>query len=159
MSRLPALGPRGEGWVLGQFVVLVGVIVVAVAGGVPVPEPVLSAMRAVGAAMVIAGVLIVGVAARQLQRALTVLPKPTQAATLVQTGLYAHVRHAIDLGVVIAATGASVYAASPSAALITVALAIWLDLKARREEAWLRGRFVEYADYARRTARFVPRMY
>jgi protein-S-isoprenylcysteine O-methyltransferase Ste14 len=34
-----------------------------------------------------------------------------------------------------------------------------LDLKARREEAWLSERYPEYAAYARHTHRFVPGVY
>jgi protein-S-isoprenylcysteine O-methyltransferase Ste14 len=33
---------------------------------------------------------------------------------------------------------------------------VLLRLKAGREERWLREQFPEYADYARRVARFVP---
>ena len=38
-------------------------------------------------------------------------------------------------------------------------LAIWLDLKSRREEGWLRGRYPEYEAYRQRTRRFIPGAY
>jgi len=41
----------------------------------------------------------------------------------------------------------------------TAALAAWLDLKSRREEAWLRGHYPEYEAYRRRTHRFIPGAY
>ena len=44
--------------------------------------------------------------------------------------------------------------------MATVALALLLDLKSRREEAWLRERVDGYEDYYRRTPRrFVPFVY
>ena len=36
---------------------------------------------------------------------------------------------------------------------------VLLDLKARREEAWLSERFEGYAAYMRRTRRFIPGLY
>jgi protein-S-isoprenylcysteine O-methyltransferase Ste14 len=42
---------------------------------------------------------------------------------------------------------------------LSVVLAIVLDLKARREEEWLRERFPDYAAYAARTKRFIPGIY
>jgi protein-S-isoprenylcysteine O-methyltransferase Ste14 len=38
-------------------------------------------------------------------------------------------------------------------------LAVWMDLKARREEAWLLARYPGYAAYRARSRRFVPRIY
>jgi protein-S-isoprenylcysteine O-methyltransferase Ste14 len=35
----------------------------------------------------------------------------------------------------------------------------FFDLKARREERWLRERFADYDDYARRVKRFIPGFY
>ena len=159
MNPLPALGPRGEGWVLGQFVLLWAVAVAAALGGMPLVEPASTLVRAVGGTAVFAGLLVVFGAAVQLRSAFSILPRPTETAKLVEAGLYRYVRHPIYSGVVLVCAGASVYAWSPSAALVTVALAVWLDLKARREEAWLRERFAGYAEYARRTKRFVPAIY
>jgi protein-S-isoprenylcysteine O-methyltransferase Ste14 len=156
---LPALGPRGEGWVLGQFVLLWAVVVAAAFGGTPLAQPAQTLVHVVGAALLLIGLSIVGLAAVQLRQALSVLPRPTEKAMLVQTGLYRRVRHPIYAGVVLAGAGGSLYAWSPSAALATIALAVWLDVKARREEAWLMERFSGYADYGRRTTRFLPAIY
>jgi protein-S-isoprenylcysteine O-methyltransferase Ste14 len=42
---------------------------------------------------------------------------------------------------------------------VAVLLAGWLDLKSRREEAWLVERYPAYAEYRARTARFVAGLY
>jgi protein-S-isoprenylcysteine O-methyltransferase Ste14 len=41
----------------------------------------------------------------------------------------------------------------------TALLFIVLDLKARKEEAWLCDRFPEYADYQQRVSKFIPGVY
>jgi protein-S-isoprenylcysteine O-methyltransferase Ste14 len=45
------------------------------------------------------------------------------------------------------------------ALVLALGLAAVLDLKARREEAWLVVRYPGYAAYARRTRRFLPGLY
>jgi protein-S-isoprenylcysteine O-methyltransferase Ste14 len=42
---------------------------------------------------------------------------------------------------------------------LALALAVLLDLKARREEVWLREKYPGYAEYAGHTKRFVPGVY
>jgi protein-S-isoprenylcysteine O-methyltransferase Ste14 len=69
------------------------------------------------------------------------------------------VRHPIYLGVLLSALGWALLKASVVALGLAIGLAVLLDLKARREEAWLDERYPDYADYARRTRRFVPGIY
>ncbi len=158
-TRIPALGPRGEGWVLGQFVLLAAVIAAAWFGGLPLDEPALDLVRVTGAVLILVAIVIIGVGSWQLERSLSVLPHPVSGAVLVDRGLYHFVRHPIYAAVILAAAGGALYTASPLAAAFSVTLAVWLDLKARREEAWLRERFASYAAYAARTKRFVPGLY
>ena len=49
--------------------------------------------------------------------------------------------------------------ASPTALAGTVVLALFFDLKSRREEAWLAAQFDGYEAYRRRTARLLPWVY
>jgi protein-S-isoprenylcysteine O-methyltransferase Ste14 len=158
-SRLPALGPRGEGWVVGQLVLLWALVVAAYVGGQPVGEPAQSIARIAGLLAMLGGGAIIAVGALQLRRAMSVLPRPAADGTLVETGLYARVRHPIYDGVILMAAGVSLLSASVAAGLVTIALAAWFDLKSRREEAWLRDRYPDYADYAGRTRRFIPGVY
>lgn len=41
----------------------------------------------------------------------------------------------------------------------SLALAVFFDAKARREERWLRQRFSDYTRYERRVRRFIPWIY
>jgi len=45
------------------------------------------------------------------------------------------------------------------ALVASLALAIFFDAKARREERWLRRRFPEYTRYEQRVRRFIPGIY
>ena len=59
----------------------------------------------------------------------------------------------------IVGVGWSVAMDSLAALIVAVIFAVFLDLKSRREEAWLREQYPAYASYAARTKRFVPYVY
>jgi protein-S-isoprenylcysteine O-methyltransferase Ste14 len=60
---------------------------------------------------------------------------------------------------VIAALGWSLALVSFLALPFVLALAVFLDLKSRREEVWLRERFPGYDAYAAGTRRLIPWVY
>lgn len=96
-------------------------------------------------------------AGTSLGRGLTAVPLPNRHARLQTGGLYRFVRHPIYSGLLLA-TG-SVAAASGDRRRLAAftALAALLTGKASWEERHLVRRFPEYAAYAARTPRFVPR--
>jgi protein-S-isoprenylcysteine O-methyltransferase Ste14 len=155
MTRLPSLGPRGEGWVAIQGVLLV---IAAVAGllGPAWSGPIRLATSIAGAVLIAAGGVLAARGLYDLRDALTALPYPRADADLVQTGVYALVRHPIYGGIVVAAVGWGLLTASPAALLASVALFGFFQLKSRREEIWLAGRFAGYAAYRARTRRLIP---
>ena len=158
MSRLPDLGPRGEGWVVIQFVLLA---LVALAGLVDPaaasPPPAMA--WALGLALMGAGALLLGRGLLDLGRNLTPLPHPRDDAQLVVSGVYALVRHPIYGGLILTAFGWVLVSASPLALGLSIVLALFFRLKSRREEAWLTARYVSYPAYAARTKRFVPYLF
>jgi protein-S-isoprenylcysteine O-methyltransferase Ste14 len=156
MSRLPALGPRGVGWVLVQSILIV---LVAVAGwrlGVGWSGPLRLIGVLVGAALIFTGFALVMRARIDMGSVWTPLPKPRDNARLVETGAFAIVRHPIYVGLILAGLGWGVVMASPIAIALTVLLAWFSYLKAAREEAWLEARYPGYAAYRARTPRFIP---
>ncbi|HEX5466582.1 MAG TPA: isoprenylcysteine carboxylmethyltransferase family protein [Candidatus Limnocylindrales bacterium] len=155
--KVPALGPRGEGWVIGQIVLLVAIAATGV-GALARAAPALI-LVSLGGGLIIVGLLLAGLGIVDLGANLTPFPRPRPTATLVERGAYRYLRHPIYSGLVLAGWGWSVAAGSLAALVLTAALALLLDLKARREEAWLLQRLPGYGAYRARTHKFVPGIY
>ncbi len=158
VNRLPALGPRGEGWVVIQFVLLA---LVAGAGftGPAWEGAALAVTRIVGVVILAVGGLLAFRGVVDLRGALTPLPHPRDGASLVDTGSYGLVRHPIYGGIILGAAGFGLLMAAPLALVGAVVLLAFFRLKAGREELWLEARYPGYAAYRARTRRFIPRLY
>jgi protein-S-isoprenylcysteine O-methyltransferase Ste14 len=158
-TRLPALGRRGEGWVAGQVLLIGAVFLSPVVGGSSAAggrAPVLAA----GGLLLALGLLLAAWAGLRLGSSLTPFPAPRTGQHVKIGGPYALVRHPMYGGGIVAALGWSIIFGSVSSLVLTVALAVFLDLKARREEAWLRERLDGYDSYRKRTPRkLVPFVY
>jgi len=159
MSRLPSLGEHGEGWVTGQVLLMAAVGVAGVRAEPALSGQALLVAQVIGASLTVLGVSIAVLAVRDLGTSLTPVPRPKPDARLIQTGIYGHVRHPVYLGVIVAALGWALFSASILALIFTVVLSVFLDMKSRREEVWLREHYPMYAHYARRVKRFVPGIY
>lgn len=159
MSRLPSLGPRGEGWVLIQFVLLILVVVAGLLDGPAWAGPVASIGGPVGLLLMAGGALLLGRGLLDLGRNLTPVPYPRDDARLVVSGVYAHVRHPIYGGLMLTAVGWALVSASLLALILAAVLVGFFGLKSRREEAWLDQRYEGYADYVSQTRRFVPYLF
>ncbi len=158
-TRIPSLGPRGEGWVAIQFV-LFGLIALApMADGGVVPDGARPALTLVGVFLAIVGLGIAGKGLVDLRESLTPLPHPRDDAELVETGVFGRVRHPIYGGLVIGAVGWSCISGSVVALALSGVLLVFFRLKSGREEAWLRQRYPGYEAYARRTRRMIPFVY
>ena len=158
-AGLPELGARGEGWVAAQFLLLAAIALSALfglgwSGSLEVVAIVASlALMAAGGALVVLG----GV---QLGSSLTPFPAPRPGGELSASGVYGLARHPMYGGGILIALGWSLLFGSVVGLLLTVALAVFFELKARREEAWLVDHYPEYAAYRRDTPRkLVPWLY
>jgi protein-S-isoprenylcysteine O-methyltransferase Ste14 len=113
--------------------------------------------RALGGALVAAGVTLAAAGIMHIGRAnLTSLPRPLPHASLVQTGIYARVRHPMYGGLIIASLGWALWKTSGLHLMLAAALTAYLHAKAGYEESLLDARFPEYPAYRRRTKRLVP---
>jgi protein-S-isoprenylcysteine O-methyltransferase Ste14 len=152
---IPTLGPRGEGWVFIQMILLLGVAGARLVGGrwlksLQVPALVTAIISGV------AGLWLASSGVRTLGTSLSPLPKPRTISELKESGAYALVRHPIYGGILLLSLAWSL-ALSPWALIPTGALAITLAFKSRLEEQWLIGRHPTYAGYRERVRRrFVP---
>ena len=151
----PALGRRGEGWVVLQSIVIVAAVACAVIGP-SWPNDSESRLRVIGFVLEAAGAGILIVSRITLGRSFTPMPRPRDRSTLRTTGIYAGARHPIYGGLFILLLGLSFHR-SPLALAPTALLAGIFWLKSIREEAWLAERYPEYDAYRRATPRrFIP---
>ena len=158
MSQLPSLGPRGEGWVVIQFVLLpliglAGLVGPAWSGAIRNVTDVL------GAALLLTGIGLGTWGLVALRTALTPLPRPRDGAQLVETGAYRLVRHPIYGGLIIAALGYGLAMASPAAIVGALVLLGFFRLKSAREEVWLMAVYPGYGAYRANTPRLLPFLY
>lgn len=116
--------------------------------------------QGVGLVLMLAGVGIITHAVTQHRnvndQTPNVAPVPSDSGALVETGLYAQIRHPIYTGVMVGAFGAAVAHGDITAFLMAGALVVFFTLKSLYEEALLRQRYPDYADYMTRTGRFLP---
>lgn len=95
-----------------------------------------------------------GVAALRGNR--TIYPRPKPDSRLIQTGLYAWLRHPLYASLMALSASWAMFRGSWFVLGAGLLLAVFLRCKAAREERWLRAQFPDYADYARRVKRFIP---
>ena len=98
-------------------------------------------------------------AAFHLGKNLTPLPKPKDNAELVQAGLYRWVRHPIYFGVIVLSLGWGLIQQSTLVWLYVLIIAIFFDIKSRKEEQWLVEQFPAYTDYQGRVRKLIPWIY
>jgi protein-S-isoprenylcysteine O-methyltransferase Ste14 len=161
-SRIPPLGPRGEGWLGLQVLLMVAIPVEAwresmTGDAADVP----TIVRVLGGVALLAGLALIAWSSVLLRRsaAFSALPRPLEAGSLVVSGPYGYVRHPIYSGLVLSAAGIAAIRASLPLVLLTVAIAVVLDVKRRREELWLAERYPGYDAYRRRTKALLPLVY
>jgi protein-S-isoprenylcysteine O-methyltransferase Ste14 len=151
-SRLPELGARGGGWVAAQFVLL-AVIALSALVGVGWSGSLEVVAIVVGIALMAVGLLLVVLGGVQLGSSLTPFPAPRPGGELSATGVYGLARHPMYGGAILIALGWSIVFGSVVGLVLTVLLAVFFELKARREEAWLVDHYPAYSAYRDRTPR------
>jgi protein-S-isoprenylcysteine O-methyltransferase Ste14 len=109
--------------------------------------------KAAGWLMITAGgaIVLVALATIQLRAA-----KPSVRDTLVQSGIYAHVRHPIHTGAFLEFMGLFLIAPTLTVALACALGVIWVLVQTRLEEIDLLRRLPNYRDYMNAVPRFLP---
>jgi protein-S-isoprenylcysteine O-methyltransferase Ste14 len=161
MSRVPKLGPRGEGWVIIQVALLAAIVA---AGTFAQSKKGYRLRRSrtgkrIGGVLIVVGGIIGVLGIRALRRGMTGPLLAERTSHVVQDGMYAVMRHPMYAGQILMTLGWSLLRSSFATLLLSLAYAVFLDLKGRREETVMSERFSGYADYARRVRRFIPGVY
>lgn len=147
---------HGEWWLLAQLLLLLALLLP------PLPAPAAlgltwpPALRLIGAALVLAALLLALQALLRLGPSLTPLPEPMPEAPLVIEGAYARCRHPLYQAVLIGAAGVALLLGSLLHLGLLLALAGVLGGKARREERALCARHAAYPAYRAATPAIVP---
>jgi len=156
MRSLPSKNTRYSNWVWSQYFLMFSVGVLGYLGAGKSKSDV---SIVIGIILILIGAItgIAGVAALGKNRKSS--PEPHPESQPVTTGIYSHVRHPLYLSVILLCVGYSFLWVSVAAMMATVVLALFLDRKARLEEKLLCERFPEFAQYIKRTKRFIPLIY
>ncbi len=151
-------GKHGEWYVVAQM----GLIFILFFGprfwrGWPFPPSELASV--VGIFSLVSGSLLLISGILRMGANVTALPYPKPESTLIETGPYRVVRHPMYSGVILISFGWALCIHSWLAIGIALVIFGFLDLKSRREEAWLKEKFPGYGSYQQRVRKLVPLIY
>ena len=147
---------KGNLLVLGQFI-LIGLLIFYPSSGINTGAFTVF-LTTVSIISLLAGFVILGLSALALGKSLTAHPIPGKDAVLVTDGLYRFVKHPIYSGVILIAIGLTITGGFLPHVFFFAALTLLLNYKASFEEALLAKTYAGYADYSKKTGRFVPRL-
>ena len=153
---LESFSGRGGAWVVAQLIVMTAWLVLTPKGHKLTD----SALGRVAAAVLLSAGAVAGVSgALVLGTSLTPFPKPPAQAQLVRRGIYSIMRHPIYAGLIALSFGWAYLWSSGRGVVLALIQAVLLDIKARREERWLREKFSDYDEYAVKVRRLIPWLY
>jgi protein-S-isoprenylcysteine O-methyltransferase Ste14 len=115
-------------------------------------------LSAVSLISLFVGFVILAFSALALGKSLTAHPIPSKNAQLVTDGLYRFVKHPIYSGLILVAFGLTVAGGFFPHAIFFALLLLLLNYKASFEESLLSATYAGYAEYSKKTGRFVPRL-
>ena len=148
---------RGEWWLLAQLLLIAAHLLP------PKPAPATWGLEIwprplflLGAALLITGVVLAGLAFKSLGSSLSPLPMPKPGNQLILNGPYQRCRHPMYQAVLVCSLGMVVAFGSLLHLLLLLGLVLVLGGKARREEQALTQLHSDYLAYQRQTPAIVP---
>jgi protein-S-isoprenylcysteine O-methyltransferase Ste14 len=147
---------KGNLLVLGQFILIALLILVPASG---LNTGVFSTfLVSVSLTSMFIGIVILGLSALALGKSLTAHPMPGKNAVLVTDGLYRFVKHPIYSGLILLSFGLTIAGGFFPHTIFFIALVVLLNYKASFEEKLLASTYAGYAEYSKKTGRFIPRL-
>ena len=154
-------GTHGEWYVVGQIALIILVFFgPRTLHGWPILTTPFTWLGSIaGGIILLGGSLLLIVAIFRLGSNLTAVPYPKEQGTLIETGPYRLVRHPMYCGGILIAFGwAFLVHGWLTLGYATIMLAFF-EVKARREEQWLMGKFPGYTEYQKRVHKLIPFIY
>ncbi len=154
-------GPRGEGYVIIQFM-LFGIIFFAprnLPGLVKWAAPWSTIGVVVGLLLGVIGAILVISGLLSLGQNLTAVPRPKENGSMVASGAYRVVRHPIYSGIIIGSFGWALLQNGLLTLVYAFILFFFFDIKSRREELWLFEKYDGYAQYQQQIKKLLPFIY
>jgi len=105
------------------------------------------------------GLVLMTLAALQLNRHLSPFPSPKAKSRLITSGAYKYVRHPIYTGISLSAFAWAIEKGNPIQLSLAALLTSLLHFKAKHEEKLLIEVFEDYPDYQSKTGRLMPRLF
>jgi protein-S-isoprenylcysteine O-methyltransferase Ste14 len=155
-------GAHGEWYVIAQIALMVLMVVSPkTLPGWPAWSPMFTWLGTIGGGfLVLAGVLLFIPAIFRLGSNLTAVPYPKERGTLIETGPYRLVRHPIYCGVLLIGFGGALLVHGWLTLGYAILMLLFLDVKSRREEEWLKAKYADYDAYQKHVVhRLIPFLY
>ena len=112
-----------------------------------------------GGVLLVMGALLLIAAIFRLGPNLTAIPYPKEQGTLIETGPYRLVRHPMYCGGILIAFGWALLVHGWLTLGYAIIMLAFFDVKSRREEQWLKGKFPGYTQYQKRVRKLIPFIY
>jgi protein-S-isoprenylcysteine O-methyltransferase Ste14 len=155
-------GTRGEYWVLAQVLLVLGFVLLPVyrLPGLKLPAGIEQyGLLPIALPLAIVSLILFLKGFWDLGNSLTPLPHPRDDSKLVQTGVYRIVRHPIYSGLILGSLGWALYQLSVTHFMGVIAIFLFFNAKASREEIWLKERYPDYSEYCQRVKKLIPGLY
>jgi protein-S-isoprenylcysteine O-methyltransferase Ste14 len=147
---------KAQLYVVGQFV-LFAVLALAL---IVFPVGQILPLRLIGLALIVIGFMLILLAIREHAAKNAALPNitptPNAQVGLIESGVYARVRHPIYSGVLAGALGVALAHGHLATLLIALGMIVFFTYKSRYEEQLLRAVYPQYDAYMAHTGRFLP---
>lgn len=112
-------------------------------------------LRYIGLLILILGLVLGLMALLQLKTYLSPFPTPVAHGTLVDNGVYKVSRHPIYTALIFSGLGYAIYQVSLYKMIISLALLVLFYFKSKYEEELLTKTYSGYANYKKKTRRFI----
>lgn len=161
MKTKPWQGAKGEGYVVIQFLLLALLLFGPrhLPTGLAWPQIVERLGQVFAYLLFVPAGLLLLLGLVQLGKNLSVLPHPKKDAVLIETGIFAWVRHPVYGGIILLSLAWACLEASSLMLVYSILLFVFFEFKSKREEKALEQSFQEYSRYKARVKKFIPFIY